>query len=195
MQSPNIELLAAALSAAQGEFPAILKDKTATIPGKDGKTGFNYHYADLATIIEATRPALVKNGLAVSQPTVVDNGALRLVTKLLHTSGQYTSSVLPLKLFENPRDMGSALTYARRYQLSAILNIATEEDDDGKPGKKALSLNREQVTRLWEAAKLKGFDQAGFLEVFKTATGVDSPAKAPAESYRKVMTAIEQATR
>lgn len=90
-----------------------------------------YKYADLAEIISHARAPLADNGLSVTQLTVLADGKLTLVTRLLHASGQYMDSVYPLPSGAAPQEMGSAITYARRYSLCAILGIAADEDDDG----------------------------------------------------------------
>jgi hypothetical protein len=123
--------LAAALAAAQGELPAPKKTKTAKV--RSDKGNYEYHYADLADVIEISKAILAKHHLAVSQPTFVtpDRG-LVLVTRLMHKSGESIESSYPLPSGGKPQEMGSALTYARRYCYCAILGIAADADDDGE---------------------------------------------------------------
>lgn len=117
--------IASALAKAQGQLTNPPKTKTANI----GK--YKYRYADLAEIIEHVRPVLSKHDLAVSQLIQTTDTSTILVTKLLHSTGQYLMSTYPLPKSAPAQDMGSALTYARRYSLCAILGIAADEDDDG----------------------------------------------------------------
>jgi hypothetical protein len=132
MQSPTIGKLAAALAKAQGEIKAPKKGNTAKIPGKEGKQGFEYSYADLADVIESYRPSLSKAEIAIVQPIIQRDGHLVLVTRLIHSSGEWIASEYPLTMYQKPQEQGSALTYARRYAVSALLGIAAEDDDDGK---------------------------------------------------------------
>lgn len=92
---------------------------------------FKSKYADLAECWEACRKPLSENGLSISQlPDFTEDGRAFLHTMLMHVSGEWIASRLPLQLVKNdPQAQGSAITYARRYTLSAIVGIATEDDD------------------------------------------------------------------
>jgi hypothetical protein len=123
-----------ALAAAQAGFAPVAKNRTATVTPKDGGRGFTFDYADLASVLAAVMPSLTKNGLAVLQPVTNDGGVVRVQTWLIHgTSGEWIRTK-PLAL-EGGRDqkaLGIATTYLRRYQVSALLSIAPEDDvDDG----------------------------------------------------------------
>jgi hypothetical protein len=131
MQSEQINELATALAEAQGEFPVIGKAQTAKLGS------YSYRYADLSDLLSAVRPVLAKHGLAVSQP-LQSGAALILETILLHKSGQWLSSAYQVERHDKPQEQGSAITYARRYALAALLGIAAEEDDDdGKAAQEA----------------------------------------------------------
>ena len=127
--------LAGALAKAQGELPAPKKTKTA----KAGQ--YSYQYADLADVIEVSKHILAKHGLSVSQPTCLTPNGLVLVTKLLHESGESIEATYPLPALGKPQEMGSALTYARRYCYCAILGIAADADDDGEAAQHASNGN------------------------------------------------------
>lgn len=121
--SDQINELAAALSLAQAEMKNAKLNKQ--------NPHFKSRYSDLAEIRDAVTPALTKNGLSIVQGTdTVDDGKLIVVTRLLHKSGQWIESRFPIS-HDKPQAMGSAITYGRRYTLSAICNIAADEDDDG----------------------------------------------------------------
>jgi hypothetical protein len=93
---------------------------------------FKSRYADLAEIRDTVTPALSKNGIAVTQLTEIAEGFLVVCTRLIHASGQWVESQYPIINDTNkPQAMGSAMTYARRYALSAICCISSEQDDDG----------------------------------------------------------------
>ena len=98
---------------------------------------FKSKYADLAAIFDAARKPLSANGLAITQ--TIGNGVLH--TRLLHTSGQWIASEHPLPMSGRPQEIGSALTYARRYSLSALIGIAADEDDDATAAEKAHKAN------------------------------------------------------
>jgi hypothetical protein len=92
---------------------------------------FKSKYADLASIRNATIPALSRNGLSLFQMTRLNGEGMSLVTRLAHSSGQWLESTYPLPINDRPHIMGSALTYARRYSWAALVGIAAEEDEDG----------------------------------------------------------------
>ena len=106
---------------------------------KDAENPFTKSwYASLNGVMEACRDALIENGIWLCQyPVPVESpNSLGLVTKLMHAeSGQWQSSlaVVPLPKAD-PQGMGSAITYARRYALTAMLGMVAE-DDDGEGAK------------------------------------------------------------
>jgi methionine aminopeptidase len=94
---------------------------------------YNSSYAPLSSIIETIRPIANKHGLSILQ----DLGDYNTIsTMILHTSGEWICQEgMKMPLEKNtPQGAGSAITYGRRYSLSAMLNLATEEDDDGNSG-------------------------------------------------------------
>ena len=101
---------------------------------KDAENPFTKSwYASLNSVMDACRDALIENGIWLCQyPVPVEQpNSLGLVTKLTHAeSGQWQSSlaVVPLPKAD-PQGMGSAITYARRYALTAMLGMVTEDDD------------------------------------------------------------------
>lgn len=131
-RSEQINELAAALAKAQGQFPKVRKSKTANVKHKNGGGEHSYSYADLADVLEAVRKPLSETGLALLQLIEPAERHLFLRTQLLHTSGQFLDSVYPLPAGLDAQGMGSAITYARRYTISAMLGIAAEDDDDGQ---------------------------------------------------------------
>lgn len=137
-KSEQIDQLATAMVKAQGEMRNA--KKSADNPF------FNSKYADLAEVLDTCRECLSKNGTAVVQPVGAFDGAnITITTLLMHSSGQWISSdtVMPVvpntrfdkvtkeKIVEyNPQVTGSAITYARRYALAAMVGIS-QDDDDG----------------------------------------------------------------
>ena len=128
MESESIEKLAEALAKAQGVMEAARHDST--MVGEK----YTFRYASLAAVHAAIRGPLSSNGLAWTQ--VLDQwepGKLMLITTLMHVSGQFVRSVFPLPpAGGNMQAFGSALTYAKRYSLSAMVGISSDEDDDGQ---------------------------------------------------------------
>lgn len=126
--SDSIAALAAALSKAQGAMQPAVKD--AKNPHLDRS------YADLASVWNAAREHLTANGLSVMQTfQQCDPGRVTVETILAHSSGEWVSSVLTMPAEakggqQGAQAYGSAITYARRYSLAAILGIAPAGDDD-----------------------------------------------------------------
>ena len=115
---------ATALVAAIGELQNVAK--TAANPY------FKSKYAPLDAIVDATRPVLLKHGLAITQAPLFMDGMAGVETTILHQSGHSTTTTLLLPLKDqSPQGVGGAITYARRYSLAAVCGLATEEDDDG----------------------------------------------------------------
>lgn len=131
-QSEHINELATALSKCQGEITPALKDAKNPF--------FKSKYADLNSVWSVCREPLSKHGLAVIQTIDKDEGGLILITTLVHSSGQWIRSRSPIPLLKSdPQAMGSSITYMRRYNLSAIVGISTDDDDDGE---KAMNRNK-----------------------------------------------------
>jgi ERF superfamily len=133
-RSEQIGQLVAALATAQTEFEPFTKDKENPYT--------HSRYADLESVIKATRPALAKNGLTIIQVPIENNpeqeaGAYSI---LAHKSGEFISTELLLPGTMKARDgatkydaqsVGGAITYARRYTWQALVGVAAEDDDDG----------------------------------------------------------------
>lgn len=119
------DTLAAALAAFQTEVPRIEKGKTA----QAGK--YSYDYADLSDVTAVVLPLLGKHGLAWSAaPTMGDHGFV-LEYQLAHSSGEAITGTYPLPPANTaPQQMGSAITYARRYALCSVTGVAPGGDDD-----------------------------------------------------------------
>lgn len=124
--SENINELATALAKAQGEMKNA--GKTSDNPF------FKSKYADLAEILNAVREPLSKYGLSISQlydGMGVPDKTITVTTLLMHSSGQYIGNTANYPVAKaDIQGVGSAITYARRYSLAAILGLS-QEDDDG----------------------------------------------------------------
>jgi len=148
--SETIGELSAALAKAQGEMQNAPLNKT--------NPHFKSKYADLAAIRDAVTPALSKHGLTVTQMTGVDdNGQFVLFTCLSHSSGEWLKGVYPLPLDPSkPQQMGSAITYARRYTLAAMVGIAADEDDDANA---AQTNGQQQPAKTYGGTAKRGDNQ------------------------------------
>jgi len=126
MHSEQINEISLALSKAQGEMHSAFFDKV--------NPHFKSKYASLDAIWEACREPLSKNQLSVVQLPVSEGGFLFLDTILSHSSGQWFKSRVPILTGDKMtiQALGSAMTYMKRYSLSAIVGISSREDDDGE---------------------------------------------------------------
>jgi hypothetical protein len=98
--------------------------------------GGKYKYVDLAAVLEGIKPVLAKHGFGVTQPLCyyTDESGKRerlLQTRLMYKNGEFIASQYPLGDHKSPQELGSEITYARRYSLCALLGIVGDEDDDG----------------------------------------------------------------
>jgi ERF superfamily len=117
----------AALAAAQAEMPPITKGAKA-----DAGT-YSYHYADLGAICVVASPILGKHGLAFTSKPTIEDGKFVLRYRLLHESGEYDGGVMLLPSSGKPQDLGSLLTYYKRYAFCCITGITpVGEDDDAQ---------------------------------------------------------------
>jgi hypothetical protein len=181
-KSESIGKLAEALSKAQKNMGKAVKDAENPF--------FHHKYADLASVWKACKDHLTDNGLAVVQTndiigtneTALDSVVVE--TTLLHSSGEWISGRLAIKPTKNdPQGIGSAITYARRYALAAMVGVCPEDDDGegtverkktsaGKTSKKKatgkttnfefLSVMGDQKKRVGEEAYYKVLGAAGY---------------------------------
>ncbi|MFZ0434969.1 MAG: ERF family protein [Chthoniobacterales bacterium] len=164
--SPTITKLAAALVAAQGEL------KAATLDAENPH--FRSRYATLAGLWDTARPTLAKHGLAVSQLPEREEGAVGVMTLLIHTSGEWMSSRLMLPLAQQTAQaVGSALTYARRYALASVVGLTADEDDDGNEASKTPPHQAQTpATGLYAGRLMDDSDQlTGTVSEVREATG------------------------
>jgi hypothetical protein len=144
MNSQSLGELAKALAKAQSELAGAKKDAT--------NPHFRSQYADLASVWDACRKPLADNGLSVLQYTTTrfDRQQPILVTLLVHASGESVEGETPLLYGkEDMQALGSAITYARRYGLAAMVGVAPE-DDDGNAAVEPATV---------KAAKPAGYDE------------------------------------
>ena len=95
---------------------------------------FKSKYASLDTIQQTIRQPLIDNGLVLIQSNVLSEGQLLVETRVWHSeTGESMASIFPIIVNkQSAQDYGSAVSYAKRYSLSGLLNLIIEdEDDDG----------------------------------------------------------------
>ena len=156
--SESIKQIAAALAAFQSE----VKD-----PARDGENPhFRSKYVQIDGLLAAVRPILSKHGLSVVQSTGGDGQDISVTTEIMHTSGEWirTDALILKAVKADPQGAGSAVTYGRRYSLSAALGVAWDDDDDGnaasapKPAPKAKAKAKD--SRAEYMAKIKAAMQS-----------------------------------
>ena len=119
--SDTIAELATALSIAQGQIDDAAKSSKNTF--------FNSSYADLSSVRAAIRQPFADNGLSVVQFSRTVTGGVEVETMLLHTSGEFMAETLFMPVKHEPHPIGSGISYARRYALMSIANLAADDDD------------------------------------------------------------------
>jgi hypothetical protein len=194
-RSESIKELVTALSKAQSEIKPAIKDAK--------NPHFKSDYATLAAAWEACREPLTKNGLAVIQ---LPDGN-QLITVLAHVSGEFISTVTPICIGQsnNPAQAyGSALTYARRYALMAIVGVAPDDDDGNTAGEKTNAPPQQAkfqappktaqknplegaLKRLFASAPRFGWTADDIGKYAKEKLGVDSRAKLTAAQINAIL--------
>lgn len=121
--SETLAAISPALVAALGEIEGAAKKAT--------NPHFKSKYANLEAVIDASRDTLTKHGLTVLQgPGSCSHGCVAVTTRIVHASGEWIESTLEIPLGKaDPQGTGSAISYARRYSLMAMLNMPAVDDD------------------------------------------------------------------
>lgn len=117
-------------------YPAIFAMQQALEPierTKTVKTGkYSFSYAPLDAIMDKVRPLFSANGLAVMQAVDADV----LTTRLIHQSGQWVESETFLNRdHANMQGFGGEITFKRRYALSALIGLVSDDDNDAPPAR------------------------------------------------------------
>jgi pyruvoyl-dependent arginine decarboxylase (PvlArgDC) len=102
-------------------------DAKVDVPGK-----YKFEFASLAGILKLVRPLLSKYGFSLTQSPNIHAGVLSVVTRIVHKTGVVVAeSCMERAEPKVIQQLGSEITYLRRYGISACLGIAAEQDDDG----------------------------------------------------------------
>ena len=137
-----------ALAKAQGEMQAVHKNSN--------NPHFKSKYANLDSIIDMAKPILASHGLAIVQMPIFEEGMCGVSTKITHSSGESIDCgelLLPLGRGGGAQGAGSSITYARRYSISAVLCISTDDDDDGNAAQQSYKDEPKKATQ----AQIEGF--------------------------------------
>lgn len=145
-KSESIKELANALCKAQSQIKGAVKDST--------NPHFRSKYADLASVVDAIKEAATSVGLSWVQVMHDSDAAARVETVIMHSSGEWLScGVLSVPVSkQDAQGMGSALTYARRYSLSAAFGVAPEDDDGNAASAAAPSMRGKGVIKPTDGA-------------------------------------------
>lgn len=184
-------------------WPAFIKAQAEMPPVKFDKVNphFKNEYASLGALLAACVPALNKNDIALTQPIQrTDNGDLLVTTRITHKSGTFQDSSY-LVPRDKPQQMGSGITYGRRYTLQALLGIAGEEDDDGnlanetapaklKANGKPKGPNTDDLRDLVRAGTSRGVTPEEMTEYVQTHFKVDSVREITPEQLKELNTWI-----
>lgn len=195
-ESIEVNELASALAAAQGEMESARTHNTNPF--------FKSKYASFTDVVTASRPALSKNKLSVIQRMLMSKEGLIIETKLMHASGQWISSVMPIN---PPKDdaqaRGSYISYMKRYSYAALVGVCTEdEDDDGNASaqQERKEASRPPITKSYEKVTSEQvqnimFEIGEHTDVADTILkkfGIQKLADIPKEYYLRVIQKIRE---
>lgn len=188
--------LHSAMAAAFGEIEAATKSTN--------NPHFKSKYADIATVIDAVKPALVRHGLFFTQHPEPSERGVCIETMLHHASGE---SISLGKLFvpankQDAQGFGSALTYARRYALVTAFGVPTEDDDGNaasapvkqaeKPASTGPVIDQAQYDQLVQFISAARLTPAQFNQTMGCKTVKDLPAADFEEALERLQSRIAQ---
>jgi hypothetical protein len=124
--------IAGALAKAQAKIEPPQRNKTVKVRTKTGQE-YTFDYADYAAIVASVKGPLSENGIAWTHLIERAGNGFILVTKLIHSSGEELEAIYPLPATYEPKDFGGAMTYGKRYCLSALTGCAADDDLDADP--------------------------------------------------------------
>lgn len=180
MQGKIEPTLHGALAAAFGEIESATKSAN--------NPHFKSKYADLTTVIEAIKPALIKHGLYFTQRPEPSDKGVTIETVIGHVSGEEMSLG---KLFvpankNDAQGYGSALTYARRYALVTAFGVPVEDDDGNAAAKEQKAakpdvIDEAQWSELVQLIEATKADTQAFCKAYR----IESLRELPAESFER----------
>jgi hypothetical protein len=187
-QSESIATLATALAKVQATVEGALKDSN--------NPHFKSKYADLSSVWAACREQLCANGLTVVQfPGEMVDNRMTMTTQLSHSSGEWMRGTLSIPLSKvDAQGYGSAVTYARRYALAAVVGVCPEDDDGNAASQRGpqrqdiARISDDQRNILMTMASQAGADMKGFCTFFK----VSALPELPADRYDQAFAMLEK---
>ena len=179
--------LCAAMAKAFPEIEGAIKDSNNPAFKRDGKV---LKYADLGSVVDAIKPALVKNELFFAQLTHEQQGGVCVETVVCHSSGEQMSFG---KLFvpagkNDAHGYGSALTYARRYSLMAAFGVCPEDDDGNAATASILTITPEQEIMLQDKGNEVKQDWPKFLNW----AGIKALKDLPTDKFAEAMALLNK---
>lgn len=193
--SNTIVRVITALATAVAKIEPPKKMKTAKVKTKTGDD-YTYSYASLADVIAAVRGPLADEGLCFVQDATTTVDRVSVTTIVLHSSGEWIRfGPFELPAGGTPQAFGSALSYARRYALTAALGIATEDDDDGALAGTTKDRTRKasepQMKRLHALAKQKGKTHDQLRDWAGANLGIESLVELTSSGAKAMMDSLE----
>lgn len=194
MQSTDIKELAVSLTKVQSEMEIAEKKKNNPF--------FKSKYADFQAVVEASRPAMVNNGLCITQIITEKEDGTYLVSMLMHSSGQFLRSVKKITPLKNDiQSFASYVTYCKRLCYSALLGVVcADEDDDGEqavaphrnnkqaPVPAEEKITSEQLEQLWFELE----DQEELTKSILKAFNIKELSEMPKSQFLRVISRIQE---
>lgn len=187
-QSETLGKLFTAIALAQPKIVAPLFDKEAKIPMRKGGM-FQFKYASLNAVQSALKGPLSENGLCYMQFPSAKGNIVRIETMVGHSSGEWISRTFELTAASpDTKEVGSCVTYGKRYSLAAVFNLTADEDQDAAPVSTAYNGSPDQ--KRWLSDKLKELGVPNDQMVVYHKTMMDGKMAA---SDNSIMALIEEA--
>lgn len=186
---------------AQKELKPVLKKGT--------NPHFRSDYAEYEDVIEEIKRVLNKNNMWITHPTHFESEKLIMETVIIHTSGEWVSTELPIiNKVGTDQGLGSSITYTKRYSAEALMGVSTIKDDDGNaatkhpetPEEKPYQDNQHshsfiteaQQKRLFAIANKHGWDNVKIKDFIKARFQIDSTKELNRFNYDHLITQIEK---
>lgn len=185
-------------AAMQSEITTVSKASRVDYTGAKGRTVYNF--ASLEDIVDAVRPVLQRFGFAVSFKVNTSNG-VNVQCSLMHKEGHSIETAMQLQADKSGgkndvQALGSSISYAKRYTLSSLLNIATRDDDDAQA---AMQKDARFITAGQSKTLEAKFDQLPterqdkFNEWLQNSMRVNSIPEVAVSQFNTVLTALNKA--
>jgi hypothetical protein len=149
-------------------------------------------YADLSSVLASVTGPLSAHDIVLTQTTKIVDGGLILVTRLMHKDGGEIVSEFPLTPTKpDLQTFGAAMTYARRYSISAICALAAEEDTDAEEQRREPTLSSSQLKAIEEECQSAGIEIARFWNWATKSARVKEASDIPAHLYGSLVSKID----